>query len=124
MANRKRNIQMKFWVTEEENWLIDEKMSQFPIRRLGCAVNAPNLISDLGYRDGKFLVARGVRARRARLPGAIALVRHLQCRVHLRHRPIGLVGEYELELRPLRGKAYSCLLAEKALAFKVSRSRA
>ena len=29
MANRKRNIQMKFWVTEEGNWLIDEKMSQF-----------------------------------------------------------------------------------------------
>ena len=28
MANRKRNIQMKFWVTEEEKRLIDEKMSQ------------------------------------------------------------------------------------------------
>ena len=26
MANRKRNIQMKFWVTEEEKRLIDEKM--------------------------------------------------------------------------------------------------
>ena len=30
MANRKRNIQMKFYVTEEEKRLIDEKMAQFP----------------------------------------------------------------------------------------------
>ena len=86
--------------------------------RLRRAVDAPNLIPDLGYRDGKLLVAHGVRARRARPPGVIALARHLQRRAHLRHRPIGLVGEYELELRPLRGKAYSCLLAKKALAFK------
>ena len=28
MANRKRNIQMKFWVTEEEKRLIEEKMAQ------------------------------------------------------------------------------------------------
>ena len=35
MANRKRNIQMKFWVTEEEKRLIDEKMSQFPTKRYG-----------------------------------------------------------------------------------------
>ena len=33
MANRKRNIQMKFWVTEEEKRLIDEKMSQLPTKR-------------------------------------------------------------------------------------------
>lgn len=33
MANRKRNIQMKFWVTEEEKRLIDEKMAQFPTKR-------------------------------------------------------------------------------------------
>ncbi len=33
MANRKRNIQMKFWVTEEEKRLIDEKMSQLPTQR-------------------------------------------------------------------------------------------
>lgn len=36
MANRKRNIQMKFWVTEEEKRLIDEKMSQLPTRRYGA----------------------------------------------------------------------------------------
>ena len=33
MANRKRNIQMKFWVTEEEKQLIDEKMRQLPTKR-------------------------------------------------------------------------------------------
>ena len=33
MENRKRNIQMKFYVTEEEKRLIDEKMKQLPIPR-------------------------------------------------------------------------------------------
>ena len=33
MVNRKRNIQMKFWVTEEEKRLIDEKMAQLPTKR-------------------------------------------------------------------------------------------
>ncbi len=33
MANRKRNIQMKLWVTEEEKRLIDEKMAQLPTKR-------------------------------------------------------------------------------------------
>ena len=33
MANRKRNIQMKFWVTEEEKRLIDEKIAQLPTKR-------------------------------------------------------------------------------------------
>lgn len=36
MANRKRNIQMKFYVTEEEKHLIDEKMAQLPTRRYGA----------------------------------------------------------------------------------------
>ena len=35
MVNRKRNIQMKFWVTEEEKRLIDEKMAQLPTKRYG-----------------------------------------------------------------------------------------
>ena len=34
MANRKRNIQMKFYVTEEEKRLIDEKMAQLPTRAM------------------------------------------------------------------------------------------
>ena len=36
MANRKRNIQMKFWVTEEEKRLIDEKMKKLPTQRYGA----------------------------------------------------------------------------------------
>ena len=36
MENRKRNIQMKFWVTEEEKRLIDEKMNQLPTKRYGA----------------------------------------------------------------------------------------
>ena len=36
MANRKRNIQMKFYVTEDEKRLIDEKMNQLPTRRYGA----------------------------------------------------------------------------------------
>ena len=36
MANRKRNIQMKFYVTEDEKRLIDEKMAQLPTRRYGA----------------------------------------------------------------------------------------
>ena len=36
MANRKRNIQMKFWVTEEEKQLIDRKMQLVPTRRYGA----------------------------------------------------------------------------------------
>ena len=36
MANRKRNIQMKFWISEEEKRLIDEKMKQLPIRQYGA----------------------------------------------------------------------------------------
>ena len=36
MTNRKRNIQMKFYVSEEEKRLIDEKMKQLPIRKYGA----------------------------------------------------------------------------------------
>ena len=36
MENRKRNIQMKFWVSEEEKRLIDEKMKRLPIRHYGA----------------------------------------------------------------------------------------
>ena len=36
MANRKRNIQVKFYVTEEEKRLIDEKMKLLPAQRYGA----------------------------------------------------------------------------------------
>ena len=35
MADRKRGIQMKFWVTEEEKNLIDQKMKLLPTQRYG-----------------------------------------------------------------------------------------
>ncbi len=36
MAVRKRNIQIKFYVAEEEKQLIDEKLSQLPAKRMGA----------------------------------------------------------------------------------------
>ena len=36
MANRKRNIQLKFYVTEEEKQLIEQKMAQLPTQRIGA----------------------------------------------------------------------------------------
>ena len=36
MAVRKRNIQIKFYVTAEEKQLIDEKLSQLPVKRIGA----------------------------------------------------------------------------------------
>ena len=36
MAVRKRNIQIKFYVTEEEKQLIDGKLSQLPAKRMGA----------------------------------------------------------------------------------------
>ena len=35
MANGKRNIQMNFWVTEEEKDLINQKMKLLPTQRYG-----------------------------------------------------------------------------------------
>ena len=36
MAVRKQNIQIKFYVTEEEKQLIDEKLSPLPAKRMGA----------------------------------------------------------------------------------------
>ena len=36
MANGKRTIQMKFWVTEEEKNLIDQKLKLLPTQRYGA----------------------------------------------------------------------------------------
>ena len=44
MANRKRNIQMKFYVTEDEKRLIDEKMSQLPTRRYPILKNTMEIL--------------------------------------------------------------------------------
>ena len=51
MANRKRNIQMKFYVTEEEKRLIDEKMAQLPTRRYGAYLRKMAIDGYIIYKD-------------------------------------------------------------------------
>ena len=51
MANRKRNIQMKFYVTEEEKRLIDEKMAQLPTRRYGAYLHKMAIDGYIIYTD-------------------------------------------------------------------------
>ena len=51
MANRKRNIQMKFYVTEDERRLIDEKMSQLPTRRYGAYLRKMAIDGYIIYTD-------------------------------------------------------------------------
>ena len=51
MANRKRNIQMKFWVTEEEKRLIDEKMKQLPTQRYGAYLRKMAIDGYIIYTD-------------------------------------------------------------------------
>ena len=38
MVNRKRNIQLKIWLTEEERRLIDEKMKLLPTSQIGAYI--------------------------------------------------------------------------------------
>ena len=51
MANRKRNIQMKFYVAEEDKRLIDEKMAQFPTRRYGAYLRKMAIDGYIIYTD-------------------------------------------------------------------------
>ena len=51
MANRKRNIQMKFYVTEEEKRLIDEKMAQLPTQRYGAYLRKMAIDGYIIYTD-------------------------------------------------------------------------
>ena len=51
MANRKRNIQMKFWVTEEEKRLIDEKMKLLPTKRYGAYLRKMAIDGYIIYTD-------------------------------------------------------------------------
>ena len=51
MANRKRNIQMKFYVTEEEKRLIDEKMVQLPTQRYGAYLRKMAIDGYIIYTD-------------------------------------------------------------------------
>ena len=51
MENRKRNIQMKFYVTEEEKRLIDEKMKQLPIKQYGAYLRKMAIDGYIIYTD-------------------------------------------------------------------------
>ena len=51
MANRKRNIQMKFYVTEEEKHLIDEKMKLLPTQRYGAYLRKMAIDGYIIYTD-------------------------------------------------------------------------
>lgn len=51
MANRKRDIQMKFYVTEDEKRLIDEKMAQLPTRRYGAYLRKMAIDGYIIYTD-------------------------------------------------------------------------
>ena len=51
MANRKRDIQMKFWVTEEEKVLIEEKMKLLPTQRYGAYLRKMTIDGYIIYTD-------------------------------------------------------------------------
>ena len=51
MANRKRDIQMKFWVTEEEKTLIEEKMKLLPTQRYGAYLRKMAIDGYIIYTD-------------------------------------------------------------------------
>ncbi len=51
MANRKRNIQMKFWVTEEETALIEGKMKLLPTQRYGAYLRKMAIDGYIIYAD-------------------------------------------------------------------------
>ena len=51
MANRKRNIQLKIWVTEEERKLIEYKMSLVPTRQIGAYIRKMAIDGYVIYTD-------------------------------------------------------------------------
>lgn len=51
MANRKRNIQMKFYVTEDEKRLIEEKMKLLPTQRYGAYLRKMAIDGYIIYTD-------------------------------------------------------------------------
>lgn len=53
MPNRKRNIQLKIWVSEEEKQLIDEKMKQLPTQRYGAYLRKMAIDGYIIYIDTK-----------------------------------------------------------------------
>ena len=80
MVNRKRNIQMKFWVTEEEKRLIDEKMAQLPTKRYGAWA----FPSPLAWRTTASICLRSARVSLRLAPAGFAGLAVFACnRSHL-----------------------------------------
>lgn len=53
MPGRKRNIQLKIWVSKEEKSLIDEKMKQLPTQRYGAYLRKMAIDGYIIYIDTK-----------------------------------------------------------------------
>lgn len=53
MANRKRNIQMKFYVTAEEKELMEQKMAQLQTKRIGAYLRKMAIDGYIIYVDTK-----------------------------------------------------------------------
>lgn len=51
MQNRTRNIQIKFWVTEEERNLIKQKMALLPTQRIGAYMRKMAIDGFIIYTD-------------------------------------------------------------------------
>ena len=51
MEKRKRNIQIKFRVTEEEKQLIEQKMAQLPTRQIGAYLRKMAIDGLIIYTD-------------------------------------------------------------------------
>ena len=51
MVNRKRNIQLKIWLTEEERRLIDEKMKLLPTSQIGAYLRKMAIDGYIIYTD-------------------------------------------------------------------------
>ena len=51
MANRKRNIQVKFYVTAEEKKLVEQKMAQLQTKRIGAYLRKMAIDGYIIYMD-------------------------------------------------------------------------
>lgn len=51
MVNRKRNIQLKIWLTEKERRLIDEKMKLLPTSQIGAYIRKMAIDGYIIYTD-------------------------------------------------------------------------
>ena len=112
MENRKRNIQMKFYVTEEEKRLIDEKMKQLPIKQYGAylrkmAIDGYILVIDRSdtkaYIRELQAVSRNINqiAKRANATGTVYFYGLLVVLVII-FKPSGLMGTKEFSIQGMR----------------------